>query len=237
MPGSSRPGRRPDADTRLLWQQRPEHLRRSGLTVADFCDRAGLSVASFYAWKRRLAEEALKYIRKLYKVERELAGRFAADDVAAQQQYRAAQAAAAREEFRAWLADQQPEALPKSPLGEPVRSALSHWEALARYTEQGYLSIDNNLSERTLRQVVVGRANWQFCGSAAGGDTAAALYNAVATCKHLGLDPSAYPRELLPALHALGDSPHEEALADWLPDAWQKRQQVNGPPAAVVMPA
>jgi transposase len=179
------------------------------------------------------AEEALKYIRKLYKVERELAGRFAADDDAGRQQYRAAQTAAAREEFRAWLAGQQAGALPKSPLGEAVRYALSHWEALARYTEQGYLSIDNNLSERTLRQVVVGRANWQFCGSAAGGEAAAALYSAVATCKHLGLDPFAYLRELLPALHALGDSPHAEALGDWLPDAWQRRQQSSGVPPAV----
>ena len=58
MPVSSRPGRRPDPGTRLLWQQRLEHFRRSGLTVADFCDREGLSVASFYAWKRRLATDS-----------------------------------------------------------------------------------------------------------------------------------------------------------------------------------
>ena len=94
----------------------------------------------------------------------------------------------------------------------------------------------NNLSERTLRQVVVGRGNWQFCGSAAGGDTAAALYSAVATCKHLRLDPFAYLRDLLPALYALGDSSHEEALGDWVPDAWQKRQQASNP-AAVGLPA
>jgi transposase len=94
----------------------------------------------------------------------------------------------------------------------------------------------NNLSERTLRQVVVGRGNWQFCGSAAGGRTAAALYSVVATCKHLGIDPFAYLCDLLPALYALGDSPHEEALGDWVPDAWQKRQQASDPPA-VGLPA
>src|SRR5262249_7719709 len=64
------------------------------------------------------AEEALGYIRKLYKVERELAGRFAADDDAGRQQYRSAQTATAREAFRAWLAGQQASALPKSPLGK-----------------------------------------------------------------------------------------------------------------------
>jgi len=174
------------------------------------------------------AEEALKYIRKLYKVERELGERFDVGDDAGRQQYRYAQTAAVREEFHAWLVGQRARALPKSPLGEAVGYALSNWRALMRYTEQGYLAIDNNLSERALRQVVVGRANWQFCGSAEGGRTAAALYSAVATCKHLGIDPFAYLRDLLPALYALSESPHEEALAYWLPDVWQRRQ-ADGP--------
>jgi hypothetical protein len=138
------------------------------------------------------AEEALKYIRRLYKVERELADRYAADDNTGRQQYRSAQTAAVREEFHAWLAVQQARSLPKSPLGEAVGYALSNWQALMRYTEQGYLAIDNNLSERMLRQVVVGRGNWQFCGRAEGGRTAAALYSVAGTCKHLGIDPFAY---------------------------------------------
>jgi transposase len=169
------------------------------------------------------AEEALKYIRDLYKVERELGERFAADDDAGRQQYRSAQTAAVREQFHAWLVGQQARALPKSPLGEAVGYALSHWAALMRYTEQGYLAIDNNVSERALRQVVVGRGNWRFCGSAEGGRTAAVLYSVVGTCKHLGIDPFAYLREILPALFALGDRAGEEAMARWLPDAWQKR--------------
>jgi hypothetical protein len=166
------------------------------------------------------AEEALRYIRKLYKAERELAGLFAADDDAGRQQYRVAQTAAVREEFHAWLLGQRVRALPKSPLGEAVGYALSNWAALMRYTEQGYLAIDNNLAERALRQVVVGRANWQFCGSAEGGRTAAALYSVVGTCKHLGIDPFAYLREALPALFTLGDVPAAEKLMEWLPDRW-----------------
>jgi len=169
------------------------------------------------------AEEALKYIRKLYKVERELGERFAADDDAGRQQYRSTQTAAVREEFHAWLLEQQPRALPKSPLGEAVSYALSNWAALMRYMDQGYLSIDNNLSERALRQVVVGRVNWQFCGSAEGGRTAAVLYSVAGTCKHLGIDPFAYLRDVLPALFGLGESPGDSALADLLPDVWQRR--------------
>ena len=56
MPVSSRPGRRPDPATRRLWQQRLERFSRSGLTVAAFCDREGVAVASFYAWRRRLRQ-------------------------------------------------------------------------------------------------------------------------------------------------------------------------------------
>jgi transposase len=169
------------------------------------------------------AAEALKFIRQLYKVEREVAGRFAADDDAGRQQYRSARTAGVREEFHAWLLTQRTRSLPRSPLGEAVGYALSNWEALMRYTEQGYLAIDNNVAERALRQVVVGRANWQFCGSAEGGRTAAALYSVVGTCKRLGIDPFAYLRDVLPALLALGDRPSKEGVAHWLPDAWQLR--------------
>jgi len=170
------------------------------------------------------AEEALKYIRKLYKVERELGEWFAADDDACRQRHRFAQTAAVREDFHAWLVEQQTRALPKSPLGEAVGYALSNWAALMRYTEQGYLAIDNNLAERALRQVVVGRVNWQFCGSAGGGRTAATLYSVVGTCKHLGIDPFAYLCEALPALFALGNEPETEQVLEWLPDRWLLRR-------------
>ena len=139
-----------------------------------------------------------------------------------------------REEFHAWLVTQRAMALPRSPLGEAVSYALANWAALMRYTEQGYLAIDNNLAEGALRQVVVGRANWQFCGSAEGGRTAAALYSAVGTCKHLGIDPFSYLQESLPALSRLGDDPSGVSLAHWLPDVWKKRQgeSATGAPQA-----
>jgi hypothetical protein len=94
----------------------------------------------------------------------------------------------------------------------------------------------NNLAERALRQIVVGRANWQFCGSAEGGRTAAALYSVVGTCKHLGIDPFAYLREALPALFCLGDEPSKDALAAWLPDAWQGRPEKVRATAAIESP-
>jgi transposase len=87
--------------------------------------------------------------------------------------------------------------LPKSPLGQAVGYALRQWEALTRYVENAMLSIDNNLSERTLRTVAIGRKNWLFAGSDAGGKRAAILYSLVASCKLLEIDPFAYFRDVL----------------------------------------
>ena len=78
----------------------------------------------------------------------------------------------------------------------------------------------NNLRERTLRAIALGRNNWGVIGSEAGGATAAALYSVVGTCKHLGTDPFAYLREALPGLFALGEEPTVEQLLDWPPDRW-----------------
>jgi transposase len=170
------------------------------------------------------APEALVYFRQLYQVERDMARRFTAGDDAGRQQYRCAQTATVREAFHAWLQQKQRQVLPKSPLGEAVGYALSNWAALMRYTEQGYLAIDNNLSERTLRAIALGRNNWGVIGSESGGRTAAMLYTTVGTCKHLGIDPFAYLKEALPGLFALGDEPAAEPLLEWLPDRWLLRR-------------
>ncbi len=137
-------------------------------------------------------------------------------------------------ELKRWLDGQRPKALPKSPFGQAVGYALNNWEALGRYVEQGYLAIDNNLSERTLRAVALGRNAWGAIGSEAGGRTAAVLYSAVGTCKHLGIDPFAYLREALPGLFALGEEPTVEQLAAWLPDRWHldRVKQSSAAPAA-----
>ncbi|MBA4066689.1 MAG: hypothetical protein C0501_23885, partial [Isosphaera sp.] len=110
-------------------------------------------------------------------------------------------------ELEKWLAEQKPNALPKSPLGAAIGYATNNWAALKRYLEAGYLALDNNLSERTLRAIALGRNNWGVIGSEVGGQTAAVLYSVVGTCKHLGIDPFAYLRETLPGLFALGEKP------------------------------
>lgn len=187
------------------------------------------------------ANEALALIRKLYAIERELPPLLPpADDPLAQQQRQAReeqrrrlreqQAEPILAELKKWLDEQRPQALPKTPLGQAITYALNNWKALCRYLEQGYLAIDNNLSERTLRLIALGRNNWGVIGSEAGGETAAVLYTMTATCKHLGIDPFAYLREALPALFALGQKPTNEQLLEWLPDRWLLRQTKAAPP-------
>jgi hypothetical protein len=193
--------------------------------------------------KDERAEAALALIRRLYAVERDLPPLLPpSDDPAATEQRRQReeqrrhrrqrQAEPVLAELKAWLDGQRPKALPKSPLGQAVGYALNHWEALGRYLERGYLAIDNNLSERTLRAIALGRNNWGVIGSENGGRTAAVLYTLVGTCKHLGTDPFAYLKEALPGLFALGESPTTEQLAGWLPDRWLLRRDRETAPAA-----
>ena len=82
-------------------------------------------------------------------------------------------------------------------MGQAVSYARGQWEALNRYIDDGDLDIDNNLSERVLRTVAIGRTNWQFAGSDAGAERAAVIYSLVATCKLCHVDSFAYLRDVL----------------------------------------
>mgnify|MGYP005856955787 CR=1 FL=1 len=75
------------------------------------------------------------------------------------------------------------EVLPKSPMGQAIGYARGQWQALTCYIEDGLLSIDNNLAERTLQMVAIGRKNWLFVAHDNGGRRAAVIYSLVASCK------------------------------------------------------
>jgi transposase len=186
------------------------------------------------------ATTALEWIRTLYAIERDLPPLLppADDPTALTQRWQREEQRRLRRQQQAgpvlialkqWLDEQKSKALPKTPLGQAIGYALNNWAALNRYLEQGYLAIDNNLSERTLRCIALGRNNWGVIGSERGGKTAAVLYSVVGTCKHLGIDPFAYLREALPGLFALGEKPTAEHLQDWLPDRWLLRQARASP--------
>lgn len=74
---------------------------------------------------------------------------------------------------------------------------LTRWTALTRYRDDGRIEIDNNAAERSLRAVALGRKNYLFCGSDAGGERAAAIYSLIGTAKLNDIDPQAYLRYVL----------------------------------------
>jgi hypothetical protein len=112
--------------------------------------------------------EALARIRDCYLIEdeaRDLINRQRLDGEAADAlrlRLRQERTKAKLEAFAAWLADQAPRVLPKSPIGQAIAYARRHWAALTRFTDHGFLNIDNNASERALRAVALGRNYAQF---------------------------------------------------------------------------
>ena len=90
----------------------------------------------------------------------------------------------------------------KSPLAQAIQYALTRWTALTRYVEDGRIEIDNNAAERAIRALVLGRRNYLFAGSDAGGETAACLYSLIGTCRLNGIDPHGYLRHVLERIPA-----------------------------------
>jgi len=149
--------------------------------------------------------------------ERALAAKRRAALVAARNVLRHAQSLPQLAELKAWLDAQRVDVLPKSPLGGAVEYCLSNWTALTRYATDGELAIDNNAAENAIRPVALGRKNWLFAGSDAGGRTGATLMTLTASCKRHGVDPFAYLRDVLTRLAA---TPVNE-LDQFLPDRWK----------------
>jgi len=161
----------------------------------------------------REAHTVLEWIRQLYDIE-ERAHDWTAE---ARQELRAKESIPVLNRIESYLAELALTALPKSNLRKAITYARNQWAALCRYTEDGRLTIDNNVSERTLRHQAIGRKNWLFLGSEAAGPRAAVLSTIMAGAKRHHLEPWAYVRDLLVRLH--GD---DSDLEEMLPDRWAK---------------
>ena len=121
-------------------------------------------------------------------------------------------------EIRTVLDEYKNQVLPKSPIGKAITYSLNQWEALNRYVDDPMLEIDNNLSERILRMVVIGRKNYMFAGSEAGAWRAAIIYSLVASCKLNEIDPFRYFRDVLARV-----STHPaDKIDELLPSEWKK---------------
>lgn len=173
------------------------------------------------------AHQALAYYGQLYEIERQAKEAEASE--AQRLKMRQDLAVPILEQFHTWLGAQRAEVLPKSPMAEAIGYALNNWTALVRYTEAGFLAIDNNVAEREMKRLAIGRKNWLFVGSVPGGKTAAVLFSFTSTCTRLGVEPWAYLKDVLTRLPTLPLG----QFADLLPDRWQAARAPATAPAAL----
>jgi transposase len=140
-----------------------------------------------------VATEALRRIGALYEIESEIRGRTPDE----RRQVRQTRARPLLDSMHEWLESVRAKLSQKSAVAAACSYALGRWPAMLRYCDDGLLEIDNNAAERSLRAVALGRKNYLFAGSDAGGERAASIYTLIGTAKLNGLDPEAYLRDVL----------------------------------------
>ena len=169
-----------------------------------------------------ITTEAIARIGSLYGIEEEVRGKPAVLRLAIRQ----ARAKPLLDDLRSWLERSLRTLSIKSETAGAIRYALSHWRALTRYVDDGLLEIDNSAAERALRAVALGRKNFLFCGSDAGGERAAAIYSLIGSAKLNGLDPERYLRQVLTRIADHPINRIEELLPWNLDDAFQNSDSI-----------
>ncbi len=165
-----------------------------------------------------IAREAIDLIRALYAVEKQAKDVTAEERLRLRKEQSAPTLAELREKFLIW----KEQLLPKHPMAEAINYALSQWQELNVFCADGAVAIDNNVSEREMKRVVLNRKNSLFVGNTRGGRTAAILASLTSTCRRHDIDPQVYLTQLLANLP--GD---DGDLSVWLPDRWKLTQNAR----------
>jgi transposase len=118
--------------------------------------------------------------------------------------------------------------LPKSLLGQAIDYALSRWEALTRYVDDGRLEIDNNLCENAIRPTAVGKKNFLFIGHPEAGQRSAVIYSVLGSCRRHGINPDEYLRDVFERLPKAKTSD----VKSLTPAAWAKTKRNAARPSA-----
>ncbi|GGY57541.1 hypothetical protein GCM10007148_28670 [Parvularcula lutaonensis] len=141
----------------------------------------------------QVAKEALGRIAQLYAVEKKARGLPPGDRLALRQQ----EAAPVMDELRAWMGATLPQLPGRSSLAQALRYAITRTKRMAPYLADGRSELDNNTAERSVRAIALGRKNYLFAGSDAGGERAAAAYTLIETAKLNRVDPQAWLTDVL----------------------------------------
>lgn len=189
-------------------------------------DRGDVELAFCWAHVRRrfyelaasgpapIATEALQRIAALYAVETEIRGRSAVERVAGRQE----RSRPIIEALEPWMRGKLQLISQKTKLAEAIRYALSRWEGLTRFLDDGRIEIDSNIVERAIRPLALDRKNALFAGSDGGGEHWAVIATLVETCKLNGVDPLAY---LADTLTRIVNGHPNSRLVDLLPWAYR----------------
>ena len=143
-----------------------------------------------------IASEALTRIGELYAVEAEIRGRSADARRTARQE----RGRPVTDALEPWLRDRLETISQKGKLAEAIRYALSRWEGLARFLDDGRIELDSNTVERAIRPLALSRKNSLFAGSDGGGEHWAVLASLMETCKLNAVEPQAYIADVLTRL-------------------------------------
>ncbi len=167
-----------------------------------------------------IASEALARITKLYAVESDIRGKSADERRAVRQE----KSRPILDAFEPWLRAKLELISQKTKLAEAIRYALSRWQGLTRFIDDGRIEIDNNTVERAIRPITLNRKNALFAGSDGGGEHWAIIASLVETCKLGGIDPQAYLTDVITKI--VGGHPNSK-IDDLLPWAYPASQDIK----------
>jgi transposase len=146
--------------------------------------------------KAPIAIEAVARVDALFAIERDING-LPPDE---RREVRHERSRPRVEALGAWLREQHARLSPNSQVAKAIAYSLNAWDALVRFLDDGRLCMTNNAAEQALRCIAVGRNNWTFAGSDAGGRRAAAIYTLIETAKLNDVDPQAWLADVLARL-------------------------------------
>jgi transposase len=167
--------------------------------------------------KAPIAIEAVARIDALFAIARDLNG-LPPDE---RRQVRQERSRPRIEALGIWLREHYGKLSAHSQVAKAIAYSFNSWDALARFLDDGRLCLSNNAAERALRCIAVGRHNWTFAGSDAGGRRAAAIYTLIETAKLNDVDPQAWLADVLATLQ---DHPAKR-IAELLPWNWKQQRQ------------
>lgn len=179
------------------------HIRRK------FVD--ALKLVSLSERSNSLAAEVIELIGELYAIEQ--VGKGLSDEKLLALRDRDSRPLV--NQIEAWLKKHSDQALPKTALGRAIRYGLAQWPAMKRYLDDPLCSIDNNIAERDIKRVVMGRKAWLFADSVDGMEANAVIYSLVQTCIANGVDPYKYFKAVIQEMPKAKSQADLEALLPW----------------------